>query len=249
MILRSNYFTVPFIIILGLLGWRTYYYFFDESIPTIRVIGIEENGFYAGDLQCGIEVSDDYKVKDISVFLDGKPLVSHFPIHKKYDKRVFPIATKALTQGKHHLKISAQDSSFKENKSEKELIFFVDNQPLQAAFVKAHSDFKVFQGRVLHMQFQVNKDIKKAVIKTLSKEYPCIPETPHSLIYECFVPVSTEEIPNEYLFSIEITDHVDNTVTLENKFHIVMYPFKQQRLTLKSENTGRCIAFEGTPAQ
>lgn len=235
MFIRAKYIILPVIIVLGLLGYRTYYYFFDETVPVICVSGIEENGYYAGDIQCGIEVSDGYKVKDVSVFLDGKPLINHFPINKQHDEHVFPIATKALAQGKHHIKICAQDSSFKCNTAESELTFFVDNQPLQAAFVKPNADFKVFQGRVLHMQFQVNKEIAKAVIKTLSKEYPCIPESNHSLIYECFVPVSTEETPNEYLFTIEITDRVGNTLTLENKFHVVMYPFKQQRLALKKE--------------
>ena len=40
--------------------------------------------------------------------------------------------------------------------------------PLQAAFVRSEADYKVFQGRTLHLQFQANKEIKEAKVKALS---------------------------------------------------------------------------------
>ena len=64
---------------------------------------------------------------------------------------------------------------------------------------------------------------------------PAVPEMPKSNIYECFVPINSEEVPNEYLFAIEIEDLVGNTITLDNKFHVVMYPFKKQQLAVQKE--------------
>lgn len=224
---------------LGLLvlyaGWRTYRYFFDTSVPTISVVGVEPNGYYAGDAPCTVIMSDGYKVKDLSLFLDTKPLVSHFSINRAHDEHAFTIPTKTLSNGPHVLKIEVRDASYRTNTSVEEIPFIVDNRVLQAAFVKSTTDLKVFQGKTLHIQFQVNKPIKKALVSTLSKTFICVPEADNSLIYECFIPISCEEQPNEYLLSIEIVDMVGNTMTLETKFQVVPYPFKQQNLALTAE--------------
>lgn len=243
-------------IIVFFVSLRVYTYFFDTSTPELTITGIMDTGFYAGDIQCHVEGSDAYKVANISVSLDGKALVNNFKINKKSFNHEFPIASKALVNGKHSLMIEACDGSYRKNKTIKELTFFIDNIPLQAAFVKSSTDYKIFQGRVLHVQFQVNKEIKHAQIKALSRTYACIAEAPNSLIYECFVPIACEESPNEYVFLIEITDQVGNTMTLDNKFHVVMYPFKKQNLTLKAEKIKHenesglsAQAFEATMAE
>src|SRR5216684_2706953 len=50
------------------------------------------------------------------------------------------------------------ENCFNHNKSALAYDFYVDNLPLQAVFVKTGTPYKVFQGRTLHVQFQVNKE-------------------------------------------------------------------------------------------
>ena len=228
-------FLIPIFLILSWGGWNFYNYFLDTSAPTLEVAGIENEGYYAGDVQCIVTGSDGYKVSDISVWLDGKPLVNRYKINRKKFEYIFPIASKTIPNGKHNLKIEVQDAAYNKHATIQELTFYVDNNPLQAAFVKSDLDFKEFQGRTLHVQFQTNKEIKEATVHVLSQAHPCVPEAPNSLIYECFVPIKSDETPNEYLFSIEIVDKVGNTITLENKFHVVAFPFKKQQLALNTE--------------
>ena len=107
--------------------------------------------------------------------------------------------------------------------------------PLQAAFVRSEADYKVFQGRTLHLQFQANKEIKEAKVKALSHSFDCFPESKNSSIYECFIPVSCEEAPNEYLLTIDMMDKVGNALNLESKFQVVLFPFKKQTLQVSAE--------------
>src|SRR6185295_92508 len=48
-------------------------------------------------------------------------------------------------------------------------------------------------------------------------------------------PISCEENPNEYLFAVAVADNVGNNLNLENKFQIVLYPFKTQTVQLTTE--------------
>lgn len=228
-------------LIMSWAGWNIYSYFFSLSSPSLEISGIEQDGYYAGDSVCVVKGRDDFKVNTISISLDGKPLINNFRIHKKEFEHPFTIPTKTLTNGKHSLFIEIQNGTYNKAKSTKELTFNVDNLPLQAAFVRGDSDAKVFQGRTLHVQFQVNKEIKQAKVQTLSKEFSCCPESPNSLVYDCYIPIDCEDVPNEYLLTIEITDKVGSVLTLESKFQIIMFPFKKQSLKIdpekiKSEN-------------
>ncbi len=216
-------------------SWSVYNYFLDTSSPTLSVEGIVDNGYYGGDVTCVVTGSDGYKVYDISVLLDGKPLVSHYKINRKSFEYSFVINTKTIPNGKHNLKITIQDASYNRNVTAQELNFIVDNTPLQAAFVKPDADYKVFQGKTLHLQFQANKELKEAWAHGLSQKYPFMQEAANSLIYECFMPVKTDEIPNEYLLTIEVVDKLGNTMALETKFHVVAFPFKKQQLKLNTE--------------
>jgi hypothetical protein len=54
-------------------------------------------------------------------------------------------------------------------------------------------------------------------------------------VYECFIPIECEEQPNEYLLSLEVEDKVNNTIRLDNKFQVVVYPFKKEVLTVAAE--------------
>ena len=223
--------------IVGFVGWNAYNYFFDSSRPVISLAGIESGKAYCGDVQCCVTGSDDYKISIISIWLDGKepPLVSRFKVSSKSFEYPFVLPTRTLTPGKHSLKIEAIDGSFSKNKTVNTYDFCVDNVPLQAAFVKQDGDFKTYQGKTLHIQFQVNKPIDHAVVHVLSDEFPCFPESKGSPIYECFVPVKCEERPNEYPLTVEIVDAVGNTLSLDNKFQVIPFQFKRMKLNMNSE--------------
>lgn len=217
------------------LAWNFYTYFFDTGAPVFTIGGIHDGVTCAGDVTCTITGSDEYRVADLSIFIDGKPVAQKFKVGKKQFEHSFTIPTKSMPNGPHTLKVELTDGSYNKNKAVQELKFIVDNQPLQAAFVKVEDNNQVFQGRTLHLQFQVNKEIAGARVHALSQVYDAFPESPNSSIYECFIPVKCEETPNEYLASVEITDKVGNMLTLETKFQVVAYPFKKQTVTLNEE--------------
>ena len=228
----KNIFVFSFLIVFVWLGWKGYNFFFDTRTPELQLIGLENNGYYCADIQCLTSVN---KKGEMSVWLDNKPLISKFKINTANQEHPFTIPSRTVSNGKHTIKLSFIDNTFQKTKASIEREFFVDNVPLQAAFVQPETDYKVLQGRTLHLQMQVNKKIKKAKAVALSQEHPCFPESPSSSIYETFIPTTCEEIPNEYLVSIEIEDQVGNTLNLENKFQVVPYPFKKQTIRVSNE--------------
>lgn len=216
-------------------GFKVYSYFFDISQPTLAIYGIENEHYYGGDVQCKIEGKDKYKVDYITIWLDGKPLVPKHKVSRKRFEYNLPLITKTLSNGKHDLKIYIVDSSYNKNDNEETISFYVDNTSLQAAFIRPDSEYKVFQGRTLHIQFQANKTLKNATINILSKDHICYEEMAGSNIYECFVPIDCEENPNEYPFVITAQDFVGNSIKLDGKVQIMPYPFKKQILNISQE--------------
>jgi hypothetical protein len=212
--------------------WYGHAYFFDKTVPTISVVGIVDNSYYCGDIKYCVQ-SDKNGL--VSLFIDGQPLINDFKVKAHKEDQIFTLPTKTLSNGSHLLKIDFTDTTYHANKVVHERAFHVDNAPLQAVLIKTGSPYKVFQGRTLHIQFQVNKEIKSAYINLLSRRYECFPEAKHSHIYECFVPIECEEQPNEYLLSIDIEDKVANKMRLEDKFQVVMYPFKKEILTVAAD--------------
>lgn len=227
-----------YLLITVALSWTAinlYKYIFFNSAPELKIAGIEHENYYSGDVQCIVTGNDSYKVANISAWLDGKNLVNRHKISKKYFEYTVPISTKTISSGKHCLKIEIENGTYNRQATNKEIDFYVDNMPLQAAFIKSEIDNKVFQGRTLHIQFQTNKEMKHATVKALSKNYDCFQESDGAVIYECFVPISCEEIPNEYLANVDITDKVGNILNLNLKFHVVAYPFKKQNVQITPE--------------
>lgn len=218
--------------LVGWVGWYTYSYFFDATIPSLLITGIEQDTYYCGDIACCV-ASD--KCGELSVWLDGTPLVSNFSVRSKNQEYPFTVPTKTISNGKHDLKIEFIDNTYHKNKKSLDRSFLVDNIPLQAAFVRTENDYKVLQGRTLHLQFQVNKEVKEAKVHALSQDYECFPESKNSPIYECFIPISCEETPNEYLLTVELKDRVGNELHLENRFQVVMFPFKKQFLQVSQD--------------
>lgn len=228
----KNVLFVSIFCVVGLFSWWGYSYFFDTSLPQLSIYGIEPENCYASDVPCVIKST---KGGEISLSLDGQPLVSNFKMSSSAQGQSFTIPTKTLANGKHTLKVCFVDNTFHKNNGILECSFNVDNLPLQAALVRSEAEYKVLQGRTLHVQLQVNKKIKEAKLHALSQEFDCFPESPNSLIYECFIPIACEEQPNEYLFSIDVADGVGNSLHLDNKFQVVMYPFKKQTLTVSAD--------------
>ena len=213
-------------------GWGVYSYFFDTSMPMLTIIGLEEGSHYSGDLTCQISTS---KTGELSIAIDGQPIINNFKLSSKSQNQPFTIPTKTISNGQHQIKIDLVDSTFVKNQVSISRNFNVDNTPLQSSFVRTEADYRVFQGRTLHVQFQSNKPLKSAKIKALANSYECFPESAKSLIYECYIPISCEESPNEYLLSADLEDFVGNNLTLDNKFQIVLYPFKKQILSMSAE--------------
>jgi hypothetical protein len=224
-----------FIALTGFGGWRAYHYFFDTHAPTIAILGIEQNGYYAEEVPCTLKAEDAYKITDISVYLDGKPLINKYKVNSKTCSQQFTISTKSLSNGPHTLKAEVANGTYKGAVTSSDIPFIVDNLPLQIASIKSESDYRVFQGRTLHVQFQVNKEIKNAMLKVLSQEYPCFPESRNSLVYECFVPISCEETPNEYMMTAQVMDKVGTLANLDLKFQVIPFQFKKQNLQVDKE--------------
>lgn len=225
-----------FIMVIGFLlvawiGWKVFNHFFDSTVPSIVISGLDDGKHYCGDAHCGV-VSN--KTGELSVSLDDQPLLTKFKMKANHE-HTFAIPTRTLSNGVHHLRITLVDTTFNNNKQILERTFKVDNVPLQGAFVTAEAENKVFQGRTLRVQFQVNKEIDHATIETLSHIYHCFPESKSSSIYECYIPIECEENANEYLMTARIVDHVGNTLQLDNKFQVMKYPFKKQMLAIADE--------------
>lgn len=212
-------------------SWKLYNYFGDSSRPLVNVSGIDLGGFYCNDAQCSVSSN---KSGYLSILLDDQPLLTNFKI-KAGKEHPFAIPTRTLANGQHNLRVELVDNTYHKNKATIERPFIADNAPLQAAFVKADADYKVFQGRTLRLQFQVNKPIKEAKVAALSHQYSCFPESKDSFIYECFIPIDCEEAPNEYLLTVQMSDYVGNLLNLDSKFQVVMYPFKKQNLAVSKD--------------
>ena len=217
------------------IGKSTYHYFLNKNIPESSIVGIQEGGHYAGDVACVINGYHPYKVGKVSIYIDESPLVYNFSIGKQSFEHPFSISTEALTNGKHTIKTVVVDGTYHKNKVVNNYSVTVDNTPLQAAFLAQSNEFKVFQGRTLHVQFQVNKPLKSAKITLFSKEYDCFPEAEKSLVYESYIPIECEVKPNEYPVVIDCMDLVDNSISLNGKVQIVPFPFKKQRLHVSAK--------------
>lgn len=220
-------------------GSKLYTYFFDTQPPELVISGIEHEKYYSGDIPCLISLNDAAKVAHISLYIDGKPIITKYRINRCKAEYPCTIPTTALPCGPHELRIEVTDGSYHKNKSLETINFMVDNIPLQAAFVRSDADLKVFQGKTLHLVFQVSKPIKQATAKALGREISCVPEDTGSLVYEAFFPINCEDRPNEYPLTIEIHDYVGNTVTLDTKVQVVLFPFPQQNLTLNQADIER----------
>jgi hypothetical protein len=215
-----------------LVAWYAFSYFFDTSVPEISLAGLADNAYYAGDVPCTLKSN---KNGTLSVVLDGKPLAAQHFAKSKSREYPFVLPTASLPNGHHTVELTFADNTFHHTTQSMKYSFVADNVPLHASLLDMSGVCKVHQGHTLHIQFQTNKQIKHAEIKALCGVYPCIPESPGSCLYECFIPIACEEQPNAYIASIEINDHVNNVLHLDHTFAVVEYPFKRQTIRIDQE--------------
>lgn len=207
---------------------KSYVYMFDTTAPAITLHTLHDAMWISGEASCDISVD---KPGYVSIYIDGKLFVEDAYVDTSKHAYSWLIPQEFLSDGEHVVKISCVDRSYHANKSCKECRLYVDNNPLHAMLVSSEN-VRVLQGRTLHIKFQVNKEIDRAILHALAESYDCFTATQEPHVYECFIPISCEEKPNEYLFSVEIKDKVGNKVALDNKFEIVAGSFKKQSITI-----------------
>jgi len=210
-------------------GSSFFSYFTHADPPEVVLRGIEKDGCYAGMINCAIKSDNGYKISEISVFLDNKEL--ELRSSKKVGARKFEIPfrldTLNLANGEHSIDIESADASYHRNKSKEKWNFYVDNIPLKAAVL--YPEYKVDQGRTVHVRVQSNKRLDKAQIKFLENLYDCYPESDFSNVYECFIPIDCELAANEYMMTADIQDCVQNSVKLASKITVNSVTFPKQR--------------------
>jgi hypothetical protein len=211
-------------------GWRCGLYFFSTSKPHIEVAGLVEGNYYGGKVPCVINVQSRYKLQSVRIWLDDNQILPENNKRSSSYSQPITINTKGLLSGLHTIKVEAVDATRNNNKELCVVNFGADNLPLQAAFARPVSDFKVLQGRVFHAPLQVNKPIKRAVLTVFSREFVAVQESERATVYECFVPIECEDKPGDYPFTMTVEDFVGNKTELSGTMQIVLAPFKRQVL-------------------
>jgi len=211
-------------------GNNTYQYFSHSQQPHIFITGLQDKGHYKQTMLCTLCSDNGYKINHVSFSLDGQPY--NAGINNQIGARTFEVPftidTSELTNGKHSLVVNAVDSSYNKNKSRSVWEFKVDNTPLQASF--SNTEYSVHQGKTLYVTMQTNKPLDNATVKFLNKTYTCYPASIHTATntYEAYIPIGCEEHPSEYMVVAQLSDSVQNEVTVSAKATIKDFTFKKQ---------------------
>lgn len=222
----------------GLLCWyvghNLYVYYYNTQDPMVEISGLNDGDFFAGKVTGKISGSHPYKIATYSIFIDGCPVKQNYSVSRASFEHGFSFPVDGMENGKHSIRFVILSGAYQQKKIELTRNFYVDNADLQAAFVKPNSENKVVQGRCLHLQMQVNKPIKKALVNVFGKDYDAYPQIPGSLIYETFIPTDCDQHPSEYAFSVAITDHVGNNFDLQGAMQVQAFSFKKKMLHVPS---------------
>jgi len=161
----------------GWIGKKMFVYFTYRDKPEIMISGIEPGKAYKGDIDCKVLGDTGYKIAQISATLDGKsvPLHNSGRIGRAQFEVPFSLDTRNLEHGSHNLVIEACDASYHGNKAVEDISFVVDNTPLKAALLKP--EYKVDQGRTVHMLLSTNKEDVNASVTFQAKKYNCFPKS------------------------------------------------------------------------
>lgn len=235
------------LLIAGYFSWRTYLYHFDASIPELSIAGITDGGYYNKDISASAKGRSAYKVASLSMWLDNHLVLDHIKINKKSFDYPLGLSSRSLADGQHSIKVEIVDGAKQGNTQISQKTFYIDNQGLQATLTMSHADRKVSQGRCLRVQFQANKSMIEAKVKALSGEYICFPKSKNGNIFEAFVPVECDQVVQEYPFTVEVKDHMGNSLLLEDTFQVVSVSFKTKILHVQPDRLKSELEF--TPFQ
>jgi murein DD-endopeptidase MepM/ murein hydrolase activator NlpD len=219
----------------GFLGWNYYADLSKAMPPTLEVTGLNHDSGISQDTQIILKGYDARKVASLQVLVDENPLIEPISLGKKSFSVPVTLLVKNFPQGKHTLMVQMTSTDPSQPKTRIEVPFHVDTMTLQAVLTKNGADARVYQGRTLHVEFQANKEIQEATLKTLSQSYSCYLQSQRGFIYECFVPIDCEEVAQEYPFAIDIRDWAGNTMQLEGTFAVIPFPFKKQVLRVDTQ--------------
>jgi murein DD-endopeptidase MepM/ murein hydrolase activator NlpD len=213
--------------LVGYIGFKIFNYATYSSAPEFSVVGLDEGASYKDELRFSIKADNGYKIANLKIVLDGKPLNGEVTrkVGSSRFETAYVIDTKVLGDGPHQMEIEARDASYQANMSRQTRAFKVDNMPLSAAFLS--TEYKVDQGRTVHAQIQANKTLKSVKGTFLSRVYDFVPESPHSMRYEAFIPVDCEERPQEDMLAVEVEDATGGRTNLSSKVVIREFKFKQ----------------------
>ncbi len=234
MIKYTKYIAILFFCFLSwYIGNNVYLYYYNIQDPIVSIEGLQDGDFFAGKVTGKISGQHPYKIAHYTMVVDGKQ-VAQTSVSRANFEQSFSFPVDALDNGKHQIKFIVVSGAKHQNKIEINKTFFVDNAQLQAGFIKPNSDNKVLQGRCFHVQFQVNKPIKQAIVTALAQQYFAYPESNGSLIYETFIPTDCDQHPSDYGFSVAIKDHVGNDFDLQGTFAVHAFAFKKKTLHVPS---------------
>lgn len=227
--LKAFLFTIALILAAFFIGKSVYYYATYSAAPVITMTGLEQEGSYKQNLRCAIVANNGYKISRIRAILDNKEI--DLGGTEKVGAKKFEIGlnidTSHMLNGKHTLEIEAIDSSYHQNQSRTSWTFYVDNRPLRATFIDTL--YKVEQGKTLHFKIQANKRLKSVEVNFLAQTYQATPVNDLDPIYECFIPITCDETPQEGVATATIEDLVKNTMTSTTHFQIIAFAFKKQK--------------------
>ncbi len=218
------------LVVAAYIGWRFYVKFFYSTAPIIEVVGVTENNYYSGDISCCVRVRSLGKLSSVKLYLDNYEILPQKTGFGSKHWREFTVATRLLTFGMHKIRIEAIDATRNHNHNALTVQFGVDNLPLQVAFGRSETDFKVQQGKTFHLLVAANKPLKRVVLGLFSHEFVAVPESEYARIYECFVPLDCEEKPGDYGFTVTVEDFVGNRTILNGQLAVVNGSFKRQIL-------------------
>ena len=218
---------------LGYTGHNLYVYFFDLHKPELSLVGIKQDDWFSGDASIKLCGKDTYKVAYASVWIDGNALFEKENINAAQFEKNIVIKTTELAEGRHTLRCEIVDGTRAANRSETELAFFVDNLDLQTALTTMQPQ-NILQGRCLRVKFRANKKLKEARINAMSNTFVCFAEHANSTMYEAVVPVTCEQEPGDFDFSVEGKDFVGNAFSLQGNFSVVKAPFKNKVINVKA---------------
>jgi len=226
---KSLFIGALFLSVTWFVGSAIYRYFTFSNPPIISFVDLEHGGTYSKDLRFMIAGDNDYKIKTIIVTLDDKELdlKGAGRVGAKQFSLPLVINTLGLNDGKHVVQVEAHDSSYHANGATITRDFFVDNTLLRALF--AQDRYLVDQGKTLHAKITTNKPVKMVTFSLLGKDYYGTLISDDAMIYEVFIPIESEETPQEVVLSACVEDLVKNVVTIQAQVKVVPFAFKKQR--------------------